>query len=311
MTQLKSKWEVEEFIHKKAKELRKQMRDAANNRKVTKRVTIRKPSNVVTTREKARAVIDGKKVGKFKKTVQFVNPDESFNSVAFTQLTPNSNGIEYSGDLAPSVMMIIEKYIKANMSRASDKVCFIQQYLIEKGPKTFREKGREAAIKEMAQLLKRVSFKPVDWKNLNENERRRAQLALMYLAQKKSGVHKGRMVYNGKPTRAWVTREDSSSPTATQEGMNMTCAIDANEGRDIMTADVPNAFIQALMPEQKNGEDRVIIKITGSLVDMVVDLDPSYEGYIVEEKGKRVIYVVVLRALYGMIESALLWYQQF
>ena len=39
--------------------------------------------------------------------------------------------------------------------------------------------------------------------------------------------------------------------------------IDAHEGRAVMSMDIPNAFIQTLMPEQEEGEDRVIMKITG------------------------------------------------
>ena len=36
-----------------------------------------------------------------------------------------------------------------------------------------------------------------------------------------------------------------------------------------------------------------------------------YSGYVVYEKGQRVIYVEVLRALYWMLISAMLWYKKF
>jgi hypothetical protein len=73
----------------------------------------------------------------------------------------------------------------------------------------------------------------------------------------------------------------------------LTGVIDAHEGRDIMTCDIPNAFIQALMPEIKTGEERVMMKITGVLVDMLVELNPEqYEPYVVYEKteGKYSMY---------------------
>ena len=75
-----------------------------------------------------------------------------------------------------------------------------------------------------------------------------------------------------------------------------------------MTADVPNAFIQAPMPEVKPGEERVMMKITGVLVDMLVQLSPEvYLPYAVFEKnGQKVIYVQVLRAIYGMLQAVLL-----
>ena len=54
------------------------------------------------------------------------------------------------------------------------------------------------------------------------------------------------------------------------------------------------------------------MNITGALADMVLEIDPiGYSDYIVEEQGQRVIYVEVLWALYGMLESALIWYQRF
>eukprot|EP00980_Cylindrotheca_fusiformis_P025108 scaffold13089_cov64-Cylindrotheca_fusiformis.AAC.1 len=80
--------------------------------------------------------------------------------------------------------------------------------------------------------------------------------ALMFLTEKRDGTIKGRMVYNGKPTRDWLSREDAASPTASLESVFLTATIDAHEGRDVMTADVPNAIIQTQMPEQKEGEDR-------------------------------------------------------
>ena len=79
-----------------------------------------------------------------------------------------------------------------------------------------------------------------------------------------------------------------------------------------MTCDIPNAFIQALMPEIKEGEERVMMKITGVLVDMLVEINPQLYGpYVVYEKSRKVLYVRVLRAIYGMLEAALLWYKKF
>ena len=54
------------------------------------------------------------------------------------------------------------------------------------------------------------------------------------------------------------------------------------------------------------------MKITGVLVDILIKVAPNeYAGSVVMEKGQRVIYVEILRAIYGMLESALVWYKQF
>jgi hypothetical protein len=73
----------------------------------------------------------------------------------------------------------------------------------------------------------------------------------------------------------------------------LTAIIDAKENRDVMSADI----IQANMPETKNGEERVIMKVTGMLVDLLVEIDPArYGPYVVYEKGVKTLYVQVLRA---------------
>ena len=53
-------------------------------------------------------------------------------------------------------------------------------------------------------------------------------------------------------------------------------------------------------------------QITGVLVDMLVQLAPEIYGpYIVFEKQWKVIYVQVLKAIYGMLQAAWLWYNKF
>ena len=43
-------------------------------------------------------------------------------------------------------------------------------------------------------------------------------------------------------------------------------------------------------------------------VNITHDVNPEYKPYVRYEHGKKVLYVRILKALYGMIESAVLWY---
>ena len=105
-------------------------------------------------------------------------------------------------------------------------------------------------------------------------------------------------------------RENKSSPTAATESIFVTCAVDAAEKRDVMSLDIPNAFIQAKLPKAKVGE-RVIMKLRGQIVDWLIKMDPIvYLDKVVYEKGKKVLYLQVLRALYGMLVAALEWYKK-
>ena len=54
------------------------------------------------------------------------------------------------------------------------------------------------------------------------------------------------------------------------------------------------------------------MKITGVLVNMLIQVTPDeYTGYVVYEGTQRVIYIEVLHTIYGMLESALQWYNTF
>jgi hypothetical protein len=50
-----------------------------------------------------------------------------------------------------------------------------------------------------------------------------------------------------------MDREEVSSPTVSTEALFITAAIDAAEGRDVATCDIPNAFIQTDLNEDKDG----------------------------------------------------------
>ena len=83
---------------------------------------------------------------------------------------------------------------------------------------------------------------------------------------KKGGKCKGRFAYNGKPTQVWINKEDKLSPTVLNESLFLTSAVDAHEGCNIMSMDIPNACIQVDMPKDVS-DGRVIMKVRGRLVN--------------------------------------------
>ena len=54
------------------------------------------------------------------------------------------------------------------------------------------------------------------------------------------------------------------------------------------------------------------MKITGVIVETLLEPDSeTYSKYVVFENGKKVIYIVVLRSIYGILLSVLLFYKKF
>ena len=84
-----------------------------------------------------------------------------------------------------------------------------------------------------------------------------------------------------------------------------TLIIDAYEGRSTSIVDFPGAYLHAKMPDEK----RVLLKLRGQFVDIMCTVNPEYRTYVRYEKGVKVLYLRLLRALYGCLESALLWYE--
>ncbi len=216
---------------------------------------------------------------------------------------------EYDDAMAPVIAFIIDDI---NNRASADGASFAQQHLLHEGLKLFGEEGEKATIKEADQLHRRTCFKGIRISDMTREESMRAVRALMLLTPKRDGTVKGRMVFDGSQTRSYIDRDETSSPTATQESIVLTAVIDAKEQRDNMAVDVPNAFIQEHLPNADVPGKRVIMKITGVLIDYLVRLAPDeYGPFVVMENGKRVLYLQVLKALYGMLVAALLWYKKF
>jgi hypothetical protein len=79
-------------------------------------------------------------------------------------------------------------------------------------------------------------------------------------------------VVGGNKQRDYISKEDASSPTVTTESVLLTCIIDAKEERDVTVIDIPNAFIQTRVEAEK---DKAIIKIRGTLVNILIDITPD------------------------------------
>jgi hypothetical protein len=163
---------------------------------------------------------------------------------------------------------------------------FLETFSLNKRLKQFGGKGYNAAFDEVHQLHERAVFKPINVKDLTQLEHKRAMESLIFLGEKQDERIKARACANGSTQRKYINKEDSASPIAT-ESILMTAAIEAEEGRDIISADIPNAFVQT--DTEVNSTEKMMMKIRGPLVDMLTKLDP--ELYVIEANNNKVLYV--------------------
>ena len=71
-----------------------------------------------------------------------------------------------------------------------------------------------------------------------------------------------------------MEREKASSPTTMTESVMIKATNDANQRRDVMTAEIPNAFVQVDIDKKEKGE-QIIVNIRGLLVNMLTELSPE------------------------------------
>ena len=167
------------------------------------------------------------------------------------------------------------------------------------------ERAVEAMFMEFCQLEDQSVFGGLKASELTATQKREALRAVNLIKEKRCGKLKGRTCADGSTQRKYFSKEKTSSPTVSTDALMLSIIIDAYEKRDVATADVVGAYLNADMP------DFTVMKLTGEAVNIMCRVNPKYKDFVTVEKGKRVLYVQLLKALYGCVQSALLWYDLF
>jgi len=180
----------------------------------------------------------------------------------------------------------------------------------KKGIDKYGKEAEQKLIAEFAQLLEYSVFHGRVASELTAEERKGAANMINLVEEKLNRGHtkenpvlRARSVFNGRVQRGLYTKEQTASPTVSQDAFTMTCIIDAIEERDVAVTDIKGAYLNAKM------KDMVIMKIKGPEVGLFCDLDESLKKFVTKENGKDTLYVQLDKALYGCVQSALLWYE--
>jgi hypothetical protein len=160
----------------------------------------------------------------------------------------------------------------------------MSQYNLKQGIKKFGDPGKAAVLTELRQLYDRHVISPVNKYNLTGEEQKRALRYLMFLKEKRCGTIKGRGCADGGPQRDYMSKEETSSPTVATEALILSCIVDAAEGRDVATCDIPGAFMQSDM------KGKVVMKLEGVMAEVIVKIDPNNTRNMSQNKIARISY---------------------
>ena len=102
----------------------------------------------------------------------------------------------------------------------------------------------------------------------------------------------------------WLSKEDTSSPTVSTEGLILLCMIDATEGREVATVDITGAVLNI---NYEKGD--IHIKLEVAMVTLLEDTDPEYyKDFIYRDKiGSKCMYSESRKAIYETLEASLLF----
>ncbi len=173
--------------------------------------------------------------------------------------------------------------------------------------------GKDAKVVVEAkakQLHWQNSFKPVHWKDVDEEKCKQILELYVFVKKKRTGQIKARNVAGGNKQRDFISKENASSPTVATESVLITSLVDAQENCDIAIVDIPNAFIPTVVEVD---EDKVVMRIRGHMVDVLVKVAPSMYGPYVStnKQGRKQLLVECLNAIYGTMVASLLYYCKF
>jgi hypothetical protein len=248
----------------------------------------------------------------------FYRLDDNSKAISAAQLTKVKPDLQFKKDYEAGASYFQKSYegkigkcfnqlaLERNFkSFASEKLRLsCTQMSLEAGLEAHGKAARKAVIKEFVQFHEKDVLRPKFANALSAIEKQEALRLIMTVKEKRSGELKGRGCADGRKLRQKISSQDATSPTVTREALLMSCAIDAKEGRVVMTCDVPGAYLHCDMDELCH------VLLEGVLVDLYLDVNPAARDKVTYGRnGKKRLYTRMNKALYGHMRSGRLFWE--
>ena len=185
--------------------------------------------------------------------------------------------------------------------------------------KEISDKARPAIIDELTNLTKKGVLTGRHWGDITPTQRLRVLRSHTNVTHKVTPASDGtdqtedkvkaRHVANGNgQNRSLYSREETSSPTVSISGLYLSVITSMNNypGCVCVTGDVGCAYLNAKMSKQ-DPEKLVFIRIDSDITALLVEVDSNMLPFVRKDGS---IIAELNKALYGCIESAVLWYEE-
>ena len=177
------------------------------------------------------------------------------------------------------------------------------QFSIQEGLQKYGAQGEKSVLKELGSLHDLKAWRPLDALKLTLRQRAEALSTVVFLKEKRDGSLKTRACVNGAPQQKIWKKDDAAPPTPHLESVLLTAGIAAWERRKVRCFDIPSAFPTA------DTNKEVIMLLKGDLADLLVQLAPGLYGpYAIKDaRGRTLLFVLLQKAVYGLMRAALLF----
>ena len=197
-----------------------------------------------------------------------------------------------------------ERRYPARSNRGWNSAIYGYHMKSKKFLQSFGKKGEEAINAELNNMLKKGVFSPVHQNDLSSEAKRNIIPSFIFLKQKykpngELDKVKARLVAGGNHQDKSLF-PDTSSPTADINHIFIEVALAAARRYFVVSADIGAAFLNADMNEP------VHMYLDKRTTALLTTMYPEFVPF-VNKSGK--VLVKLDKALYGCIQSALLWYK--
>ena len=158
-------------------------------------------------------------------------------------------------------------------------------------------KTKTAIRAELTQMITRKVFKAI----MRSEVGNETIIPSMMVMKPTPNAYKARLVAAGNhQDRSQYSETEVSGPTIQCRSILTICAVGASEGLEMCSGDVTGAYLWASLPP----DGTVVMRLGKEVSTELIDLYPEFRKYL-DHNG--MILVRLYQALYGLVESAVLW----
>ena len=241
-----------------------------------------------------------------------VNGDDDFQTeiLSSDDLFPPNDGAAHNVEADTSDLTPVDQELRRSTRIAGGRVdAFVCRALptsMSIALKNRSKESKEAIQAELTQTLEKRVWSYITTNELDAEQRKKLIRSHMFLKDKFKFVVfdkvKARLVAGGDKQDKTLY-DIISFPTVSLEAVLSIISIVAIEHRKIATVDITGAYLECMLPE---GDD-VFMILDPTTAMILQQIDPIA---ILFRAKNGTLYVKLLRALYGCVQYARLWYEK-